>query len=327
MPRALVVISSVVTSSRRDEPRPSQALSAFRVAAAWYEIGVQLAVGETIDDRYRLLTELGEGAHGVVFSAEDLETRKIVALKFLNRSSEELVQRLAREAMAAAQLRGTNAVRVHGLRKTRSGTHYLVMELLHGQDFDQLLGALERRGTRLAARHLLMILRPIVDTLEVAHRQGIIHRDLKPSNIFIIDREHGGGVRLLDFGLAKVMNAVKLTAAGMVAGTPSYIAPEVWAGNLSSVDQRSDVYALGVIVFRALTGAMPTSVRHPLELMNWAKNGQRPSLHAQRPDLPASIDGWLETALAAEPDRRYPSVRSAWDGLEAIVSEAARSTP
>ncbi|HEX9622268.1 MAG TPA: serine/threonine-protein kinase [Polyangiaceae bacterium] len=287
---------------------------------------MQLAPGETIDDRYRLLTELGEGAHGVVFSAEDLRTRELVAVKFLNRSSEELVQRLAREAMAAAQLRGTHAVHVHGLRRTRSGTHYLVMELLHGQDFDQLLGALERRGARLSPRHLLLILRPIVDTLEVAHCQGIIHRDLKPSNIFIIDREHGGGIRLLDFGLAKVMNAVKLTAAGMVAGTPSYIAPEVWAGNLNSVDGRSDVYAFGVIVFRALTGKMPTSLRHPMELMKWAKNGKRPSLHAERPDLPASIDAWLEKALAAEPDQRYETMRSVWVALEELIGERARAS-
>jgi serine/threonine-protein kinase len=171
----------------------------------------------------------------------------------------------------------------------------------------------------------LLILDPIIRTLEVAHGQGILHRDLKPSNVFIIDRAHGGGVRLLDFGLAKVMNAVKLTAAGMVAGTPSYIAPEVWAGDLRDVDARSDVYALGVVVFRALAGKMPTELRHPAQLMKWAQTGKRPSLHAERADLPPAIDAWLEKAMAPDREQRYPDVGSLWKELKALLGERPRT--
>jgi eukaryotic-like serine/threonine-protein kinase len=279
--------------------------------------------GDVVSDRYRLLQRLGAGAHGVVFKARDLETRDEVAIKFLSQGLDpELNQRLQREAVAMARLRGTGAVYLHRLGLLPDGTSYLVMEMLYGQDFEEYLRAAEAAGGRLKADRMLSILRPVVDTLETAHQSGIVHRDLKPSNVFIVEPERGGGTRLLDFGLVKIVNAVRLTQSGMVAGTPSYIAPEVWEGRPEIVDARADQFSLGVLVFRALSGRLPQPTGSPIELMVWARAGARPSLRALRPKLPDGIDAWVGRALAPAPGGRFESVRALWNGLEALLGKA-----
>ena len=282
--------------------------------------------GEIINKRYRILDKLGAGAHGIVYRARDLETRDEVALKFLGEGKSldpEYSRRIEREAVAMARLRGTSAVYVHGLNVAEDGTLYLVMEMLAGKDLEAYLGEAERVGGKLKKSKLLEILRPVVDTLEAAHKQGIVHRDLKPSNVFIVDAERGGGVRLLDFGLAKMMDASALTADGMVAGTPSYISPEGWKGNPRLLDHRIDVYALGILVFRALSGRTPTPKGNVLDVCAWAMTGARPSLHELRPSLPRSIDMWVEKALAIEPNDRFQTVRALWTALEGLLAERA----
>jgi serine/threonine-protein kinase len=282
--------------------------------------------GEIINNRYRILDKLGAGAHGVVYRARDLETRDEVALKFLGDGKSldpEYSRRIEREAVAMARLRGTSAVYVHGLNIAQDGTLYLIMEMLAGKDLEAYLGDAERMGGKLKKPKLLELLRPVVDTLEAAHKQGIVHRDLKPSNVFIVNAARGGGVRLLDFGLAKMMDATALTADGMVAGTPSYIAPEAWKGNPRALDHRIDVYSLGILVFRALSGRTPTPKGNVLDVCSWARSGERPSLYALRPSLPKTVDMWVEKALAIDPDDRFQSVRSLWSALEGLLAERA----
>lgn len=284
--------------------------------------------GTVIQDRYRILAKVGSGAHGVVYRARDLETRDEVALKFLGGGfgfDPQYNRRLEREAQAMAQLRGTHAVHVHNIRHSDDGMTYIVMEMLHGQNLEDYLAQAESLGGQIKPDRLLMLLRPVVDTLEAAHAQGIVHRDLKPANIFVIDKQHGGGVRLLDFGLVKVLNASALTDDGMVAGSPSYIAPEAWAGNPRILDHRIDVYALGVIVFRALSSKVPTPRGGLINTMQWATSGARPSLHALRKSLPASIDFWVEKALAIAPEDRFQSVRSQLNALEAMLAAPVQS--
>ncbi len=284
--------------------------------------------GAVIQDRYRILGQIGAGAHGVVYRARDLETRGEVALKFLGAGlsrDSEYNQRLEREATAMAQLRGTHAVHVHNIRVNTDGLTYIVMEMLHGLDLEAYLTQAEQVGGQLKVARLLMLLRPVVDTLEAAHGQGIVHRDLKPGNIFVIDKQHGGGVRLLDFGLAKLLDAEALTQDGTIAGSPSYIAPEAWAGDPRILDHRIDVFALGVIVFRALTSRVPAPKGGLISCMKWAQHGERPSLHALRPGLPRSVDVWLEKALAVEPAERFQSVRAQWNALEAMLATPADS--
>jgi len=284
--------------------------------------------GDVVNNRYRILDKLGAGAHGIVYRARDLETREEVALKLLGDGKSldpEYTRRLEREALAMASLRGTSAVYVHGLNVAQDGTLYLVMEVLLGKDFEEYMREAERVGGRLKKPKLLEILRPIVDTLEAAHQKGIVHRDLKPSNVFIVDATRGGGVRLLDFGLAKMLDASTLTADGMVAGTPSYISPEAWKGISSILDHRIDVYSLGVLVFRALSGRTPAPKGNLLDVCAWAMKGERPSLHALRPSLPRAVDVWVEKALAIEPNDRFQSVRALWTSLEGLLGERAAS--
>jgi serine/threonine-protein kinase len=280
--------------------------------------------GDVVSNRYRLLEKLGAGAFGQVFRARDLETRGEVALKVLGDSARldaDVARRMEREATAMARLRGTSAVYVHAVSTTSDGSLYLVMEMLHGQDFEQYLQEAEKVGGRLKPARLLEILRPVAETLTQAHQQGIVHRDLKPSNVFIVDATKGGGVRLLDFGLAKLLDETTLTADGMIAGTPSYIAPEVWATETHK-DHRLDVYAFGVIVFRALSGRLPPPSSDVLEICRWAMSGARPSLHALRPSLPTAIDGWVERALAIFPADRFQSIAEACAGLEQLLGSA-----
>jgi serine/threonine-protein kinase len=282
---------------------------------------------EVIEGRFRLLKKIGTGAHGVVFRARDLESRGDVAIKFLSDSigqQPDYVERLRREALAMARLRGTSAVYVHGLRTVPGGSTYLIMEYLQGRDLQRYLQMAEEHGGQFKPERLLQMLRPIASTLQAAHEQHMVHRDLKPSNIFVLDKSVGGGVRLLDFGLVKLLDAQKLTGEGQVAGTPSYIAPEAWRGHPLELDHRIDVYGMGVIVFRALAGRVPYKSKNMVEMLTWAQKGERPSLHQLRPDLPPAIDSWVKKALAIDPDQRFQSVAAQWSALEGLFPQASR---
>ena len=281
--------------------------------------GTETTETRVVDGRYQLGRVLGRGGHGIVYAATDLETGIEVALKFLHDSvaiDPQYNIRMLREAQVMAALAGTSAIRVYGLRTTPEGALYLVMELLSGADLDDYLGEIEAVGQRLSVHLLFDLLDPIVDTLEAAHARGIVHRDLKPANIFVLE---SGDVRLLDFGLAKVLAASPLTNDGMIAGSPSYIAPEVWRGNPRALDHRIDVYSLGAITFRALGGKVPFAGRSLIEKFQLATTGERPSLLADRPDLPPEIDTWVAQALAIDPDMRFHQVRGMWNALRAVL--------
>jgi serine/threonine-protein kinase len=272
-----------------------------------------------LDDRYELQEVIGRGGHGVVYRAFDRVLASDVAIKYLHDSIAVDPQyniRMLREAQVMAALTGTSAIRVYGLNTTPDGALFLVMELLSGRDFDTYLADLEDGGRRLSVYRLFELLDPIVDTLEAAHVRGIVHRDLKPGNIFVLD---SGGTRLLDFGLAKVMAAAPLTNSGMVAGSPSYIAPEVWKGNPRVLDHRIDVYSLGAIVFRALSGSVPFGGNDVLEKLALVTTAERPSLHRLRPDLSPEIDVWVAEVLAIDPDLRFHQVRGMWNALRGVL--------
>src|SRR5215468_9845911 len=176
--------------------------------------------GRILDERYQLLTLIGQGNHGVVYRALDHVSRYEVAVKLIRdvEANPEYYVRMVREARAMAALAGTSAVQVHGFGSDVDGSFYIVMELLQGVNFEQYLARIEVRGGRLPLEHMVWVLDPIVATLEAAHDRGIVHRDLKPSNVFLVDQSQGpsrgGGVRLLDFGLVKLMGARPLTRQG-----------------------------------------------------------------------------------------------------------------
>lgn len=277
--------------------------------------------GQVIARRYKLLAHIDKGGQGAVYRARDLKDHDDVAIKVLHESvaaSSESRERMFREARAMASLVGTAAVRIFDQQWTDDGALCLVMELLHGHDLEDWLQRIERAGARFPVAALEPIFAPVVSTLEVAHHQGIVHRDLKPANIFIVDTEHGGGVKLLDFGFAKFTRLPSFTAAGFVAGSPSYIAPEAWLAQ-KNLDHRIDVYAVGAMIFRALAGKPPFAAPSLGQLLNLATSAERPSLREHRPELPPAIDEWVKMAMAIDPAERFLSVRALWKALQSLL--------
>ncbi|MEO7327142.1 MAG: serine/threonine-protein kinase [Minicystis sp.] len=290
--------------------------------------------GDTVEDRYLLGREIGRGGHGIVFAAKDLSSGESVALKILRENIAEDPQyavRLWREAQSLRMLCGESVVTVHGFSHDAEGSVYMVMELLDGETLDEYLRELEDFGDRMSAFETMRTLDPVARALHTAHTKGIIHRDLKPANIFRLSPEAGGGVRLMDFGLVKIAGAEQLTQAGMIAGSPSYIAPEVW--RCEAFDHRIDVYSLAAVAFRCLAGRTPFVGPNPLELFMKVTKDERPRLTTFRPDLPPEVDQWVARALAIDKDQRYPYVSTMWNDLLRIVmrgtspsAERARAT-
>ena len=171
---------------------------------------MDLDVGDVLEGRYKLIEVIGAGGHGTVYRAEDLDLGSLVAVKCMHPEVAEdpaFKARMKREARAMGALSGTSASQVFALNETPDGTLYIVMELLQGKDLETVLRELGAAGERMPLERVAALLGPIVDTLEAAHARGIIHRDLKPANIFVLDGSARGGVRLLDFGLVKVLKA------------------------------------------------------------------------------------------------------------------------
>ncbi|GMV12969.1 MAG: serine/threonine protein kinase [Polyangiaceae bacterium] len=274
-------------------------------------------IGQVVSDRYVLAELIGKGGHSVVYRALDRKGGPNVAVKVLQdefAGNEEYSVRLVREHRVMTLLAGTAAVPVRGLATSPDGAVCLVMELLRGKDLDDLLAEMATEGRRMGVRSLVELLCPIVDTLEKAHALGIIHRDIKPGNVYVLSSDPVD-VRLIDFGLAKLDNARPLTRGGMIMGSPSYIAPEVWKGDSRILDHRMDVYSFGAIVFRALGGRVPFDAPNIMDKVELITKAPRPSLFALRDDLPAGIDAWVEQVLAIEPDQRFRKIRAAWNAL------------
>lgn len=272
--------------------------------------------GEILNARYRIEAILGSGGQGVVYRARDITDNELVAIKVLRdeiAADPDWRERMFREARAMASLFGTAAVRVLDQGWTEDHAHFLVMELLDGSDFEVALQAIERQGERAEPQQVLEILQPIVDTLERAHAHGIVHRDIKPANVFLLKN---GGVRLLDFGFAKFTRLPGLTVAGFIAGSPSYIAPEMWLRGGEKIDQRVDVYSLAAVIFRALAGTPPFAAGGAIgAIYKAATTAPRPKLTQFRPELPADVDSWVEQGLAIDPDTRFGSVAALVNAL------------
>lgn len=281
------------------------------------------ATGDVLGGKYEIEGIIGEGGMGIVFAATQKLTNKAVALKWLRPGlvdEPKAGQRMLREAQASARIQHPNALDVYDYGKHK-GCVYLVMERLHGDT----LGARIERG-RLdpaAAVHLLM---PALRGIAAAHKLGVIHRDLKPENIFLCRGTDGAPreAKVLDFGIAKLVapdgNFIQtLTESGALIGTPVYMSPEQ-ASDPKSVDQRADVYALGVILFEMLTGTVPfRSTRLSALLVEIAK-GTPIALRDVRPELPAALAAVVSRAMAKEPAARYPDVESLAHALEPFAS-------
>jgi serine/threonine protein kinase len=276
--------------------------------------------GEIVGERYRLVEVIDRGGQAAVYRGMDLRMGDEVAVKVIlppKKPDASWRDRMLREVHALTVLAGTAAVRVYHQVWGEDGTLFLIMELLRGANLEATLDAAQAQGMLLGLADLRPIIEPVVSTLETAHAKGILHRDLKPGNIFV---QSDGSVRLLDFGFAKFLRMRTVTLAGHIAGSPSYIAPECWKESTESLDQRIDVYGLSAVLFRALAGRPPFVGDSVIQIMRQCSSAPRPSLHALRPDLPASVDDWVKAALAIERDERFVTVRASWNALRAALA-------
>jgi eukaryotic-like serine/threonine-protein kinase len=272
-------------------------------------------------ERYEVGEVVGRGGYGMVCRGVDRKTGRAVALKMLSPEAgrdPDRVERMLREQQALVALNGTCAVTVVELCRLEGNAPCLVMEWLDGHDLEQQLSDWEAAQQRGESELLLSVLEPLTQTLDRAHQIGLVHRDIKPANVFLTPSTTPQ-VRLLDFGLSRMKSAAPLTAAGMVLGSPSYIAPETWSGDSTRLDGRADLFALGVIVFRWLTGQLPFDAPDLMAKMTAVTTGPRPSAVARRPELPASVDVWVKRALAVEPDERFQTGSEFREALAAAL--------
>jgi len=280
-------------------------------------------VGMVIAGQYRLDRELGSGNIGTVFAARDLKLCRDVAVKVLKgsvASDPQAVERFQREAVASCRVRHPNAVTVYDFAVSPSGLPYLVMELLQGWTVDALLAVEER----LPPARCAGILVPVCHALQEVHSAGMVHRDLKPANLYL---ETVGGretVKVLDFGIAKLVEAsaseAALTIEGMVLGTPAYMAPERFGP--APVDPKADIYSLGVILYQMLEGRRPFVPTGP-DLVAFAMmhaTAPPPPLVAAREEAGPGLAALIEDALAKDPARRPTAAEFARRLLESVPS-------
>lgn len=270
-----------------------------------------------LGSRYRIRGFIGKGGMARVYLAEDVQSGDPVAIKVLDHAhalSSHARSRFLREAKAVSRIGHDNIVKILDLGLSTDGAPYLVLEFLDGESLGERL----RREPRMPPELALPALRQMAAGLAAAHRAGIIHRDVKPDNVFLL-REPSHAVKLLDFGLAKLDNQTNFTKTGVAVGTMDYMAPEQVVTDRP--DARTDVYGLGVLMYRMLTGQLPFQAKEDTDLL---------ARHLLLPVPPPSldvdgIDARTElvvlTALRKNPDNRYASMDDFGEDLERLVGK------
>ena len=263
--------------------------------------------GTIVDNRYSIVRTLGEGGMARVYLAHDEVLDRDVALKILWEyfaSDDEFVERFAREARSAASLSHPNIVQVFDRGETESGTAYMAMEYVTG---GTLKDRISREGP-LSPEDAASVAIQIAEALGAAHERGVIHRDIKPHNVLIAD---SGEAKVTDFGIARAAAATTATQTGRVLGTAGYMSPEQALGQ--RVDQRTDLYSLGVVLFEMLTGRLPFRGESPITVSMKHVNEPPPPPKEIKPDLPDGANTLVLKLLAKDPDDRYAD---AWELIE-----------
>ena len=271
----------------------------------------QISAGQVIDGKYRIVRLLGTGGMGAVYEGENVRIRRKVAIKMLHLSvstQADVVKRFEREAQASALVGSEHICEVLDLGVLADNTRYMVMEYLDGET---LSSRIKRHG-RLLPHQTIPLLLQILEALGAAHAAGIIHRDLKPDNVFILPQRSGmkDFIKILDFGVSKFAQTggeeMNVTRAGAVVGTPYYMSPEQAKGS-SAIDARTDVYAIGVLLYQATTGQVPYQAETFNELLFKIVLEVAPPPQVYVPDIDPEFAGIILKAMAREPEHRFQS--------------------
>ncbi|MFK7990847.1 MAG: serine/threonine-protein kinase [Sandaracinaceae bacterium] len=270
-------------------------------------------VGQILVGKLEVIRKLGDGGMGEVYEVEHRLTGhrralKVVRPEFADRP--RFMKRLLREARVAGTLGSDHVVETYDAGRLEDGSAYVLMELLHGQS---LYDAMQADGT-IESRRLGGIVAQVAEGMAAAHKAGIVHRDLKPENIYLLKEEDGfERVKILDFGVSQFESILdeapsRLTAEGTLVGTPYYMSPEQSSGK--PVDERSDVYAMGVMMYEALTGRLPYEAGSVSELFMKIGSGQCVPLLTRMPELDPRWGEIVHRAFDRKPDKRFPDAES-----------------
>lgn len=280
---------------------------------------MSLKPGDIIGAKYQLSRKLGEGAMGEVWAAINELTGREFAIKFISpdvAENDEYAERMLREARAAGRIQHRNVVEVYDVGSTNDGYPFLVMQLLVGESLDD-------RFTRAGPFTVPVAASMLCDTargLAAAHAQGVVHRDLKPANIFLhTDGEYGLVVKVVDFGVSKVASEQSATMTGTAVGSPAYMSPEQARGE-KTLDHRSDIWALGVILFQLITGQLPFQGESAFDVVAEILKGPIPRLSSLMPEVDPRLDELVARCLSRDRDKRPASAAEFISLLEPFAS-------
>lgn len=265
--------------------------------------------GQVLEGRYNIVKKLGEGGMSYVYLGEDIATKEQYAIKVLSPSlvkDGNAMARLRREAALGMRLEHPNVCHIVRLGETEDGVVYVVMPFVQGE----ILSDRNNRKGQLPLSEVVPFVQQIAAGLQVAHELKIIHRDLKPENIMITKNPDGTDrAVVMDFGLAKERKAggelEKLTATGIILGTPEFMSPEQLRGK--PLDPRTDVYSLTLMTYEMLTGKLPFEGKNQQEMMIARLRSDPISIRTRRPDIPEAVDAVLTKGMARNADDRYPT--------------------
>ncbi len=269
-------------------------------------------IGKTLVGRYEITRKIGQGGMGAVYEATHKLIGKRVAIKVLldkYAGRDQIVARLEQEARLASSIGHEHIIDITDFGKTEDGRTFVVMEFLHGQSLGECLS----EGP-LSQERIVIIAHQIAGALHAAHEKGIVHRDIKPENVFLLERQGGDFVKVVDFGISKSVrtdeeegeNSPRLTQTGMVLGTPLYMSPEQAHGR-ENLDRRIDVYSLGVIMYEMVTGEVPFRGNNYLSIISQVLNEEPQPPRDLRSEISRELEDIILRALEKEPEDRYQS--------------------
>ncbi len=280
----------------------------------------ELTTGSTFAGRYQIIEELGKGGMGKVYKAHDTEIKEKVALKLLKpeiAADEKTIERFRNEIRLARKIVHKNVGRMYHLAK-HEGSHYIVMEYVSGEDLKSFI----RRARQLTAGTAISIAKQVCEGLAEAHKLGTVHRDLKPQNI-MIDKD--GNARIMDFGIARSLKKKGITGSGIMIGTPEYMSPE--QVEVKDVDQRSDIYSLGVILYEMVTGRVPFEGETPLSVAMKHKSEKPKDPREFNAQVPSDLSNVILKCMEKDKEKRFQSageVRSELSKIEEAKPEAVK---